>query len=266
MYVTTRAYGKRRRGMGATGVNTAGLISTGAAVATTTTISSLASGTALGSWAGPIGAGVGALVGVIAGLWAAHDARAKGAKDENTILNSAVQTFDSSLSAIFQAANSGQIAPADAQAACSQLLQTFWSSMAQYQTLPGTADASGHGANCGTYISGQTVPCSPQGAPKCDKSCTASCCVGCNDFRPAVLDAIAVFGKASGGTVNVCTVYGSKYGLAQRSGYSLTYTPPAGSTVTAALGLSGLSGGTVAGIPAWMLLLGVGAAIWVAKS
>ena len=266
MYVTTRAYGKRRRGMGATGVNTSGLISTGAAVGTSTAVSSLAAGTALGSWAGPIGAGVGALVGIIAGLWAAHNARVKGATTENQILNSAVAAFDSSLKAIFAAANSGQISPTDATSACNQLYQTYWQNIAQYQTLPGTADASHHGANCGTYTSGVTTPCTPSGGPACNKSCTAGCCVGCHDLMPAVQDAIAVFQNPKGGFINVCRVYGDKYGLQDRAQYTLTYAPPpAGASIAAAGGsiASALGGGsTVFGIPVWLLALGVAGVLY----
>ena len=253
----------RRRGLGAP-VNTGGIAASGAGTAATAAVSHLALFESIAPWAGPIGAGVGAVVGIIAALWSAHEARARGAKTENEFLNSAVTAFDGSLKTIFQAANTGQIAATDASGMLQNLLPTFWGSVAQYQHLPGTADASGGGANCGTYIAGSTQHCSPTGAPKCDKKCTASCCVGCNDLRPAVLDAIAVFQNPSGGTLNVCQVYGSGYGLNMRSSYSLTYTPPAGTTGAAASAL-GLSGSAVAGIPTWLLVLGGGAALYFAS-
>jgi hypothetical protein len=214
----------------------------------------------IASFAGPIGAGVGVLVAVIAGLWAKHEARVQGAKTENAHVNSVVQTFDQGLAAIFAAANSSDptqnISGSDAASQCEQLLAACWQQLARAQGLPGVSDNSGWGASCGSYTSGVTTPCSP-GHP-CDKSCTAGCCVGCNDLWPSILDAIAVFSNPKGGTINVCTVYSSKYGANQRSGYSLTYTPPA-----IAGGAASLFGGSVgssvfpllaAGIAAFFLL------------
>jgi hypothetical protein len=276
MYLTlgnARGIRSRRRGLGAA-VNTGGLIASGAGIATTATVSSLAAGTALGAWAGPIGAGVGAVVGIIAGLWSAHNARVKGAKTENQIVGSAVQAFDGSIKALFSAANAGQITGAGAAQACQQLLQQYWAAIAQVKGIPGTGDASGGGASCGTWPGGNTcgmvgVPGAPNG--KCGKTCTAGCCVGCLDLTPSILQAIAVFQNPAGGTISVCTVYGSGYGLSQRSSYNLAYTPPpvsavvsgtlasAGSAVDSALGLSSTS--TVAGIPTWLLLVGGAAAL-----
>jgi hypothetical protein len=184
------------------------------------------------------------------------------------------------LTAIFQAANSGQITGAQAITALQGIMPSYWQSVAQYQTLPGTADASKHGANCGTYIPGQTTACSPTGGPQCDKSCTALCCVGCRDLMPTVQYAIYLFGLPSGGALNVCTVYSSKYGANQRNSYTLTYTPPVSSATPTTPGIVGGSSGagatavslanpaaiadsTVAGIPLWMLAVGLGAA-WFA--
>ena len=204
--------------------------------------SSLVADTAAGAWAGPIGAGVGAVIGIIAGLWAAHDARVAGAKTENAAVASAVVAFDGSLKAIFQAANSGQLAPSDAVSALQQTLGYYWSSMAPYQSGPGRADASHGGAACGSV--------------KCNKSCTAGCCVGCLDLTPAITAAIGVF-QAGGGTITVPQVYGDKYGLKTRSSYTLTYTPPSvAQSVTGELAaLTSGSGGSI--LP--LLLLGVAA-------
>ena len=108
------------------------------------------------------------------------------------------------------------------------LMSAWRQAAAQFKGLPGVADASnGGGANCGTYIPGQTQACSPTGGPGCGKSCTAFCCVGCNDLMPSVQYAIYLFGLPTGGQLNVCTVYSSKYGASQRNGYTLNYTPPA---------------------------------------
>jgi len=249
------------RGLGAA-VNAGSLVATGASVGTSVGLAST-----IGVWAGPAGAAAGAIVGIIAGLWSAHNARAKGAKTENQFLNSAVTAFDGSLQAVFQQANAGQITPGEAISALQSILPAFWASVAQVQGLPGTADASNHGANCGSYISGQTTPCTPTGAPACNKSCTASCCVGCHDFFPTIQDAIAVFSRPNGGSINACQVYGDGYGLNTRAQYSLTYTPPAAGTVGSATEsvLSAVTGGaTVAGIPTWLLVLGGAAALYYA--
>jgi hypothetical protein len=213
-----------RRGLGITS-SEGGLLSTAGAVGTTVAVSSLAAGTAIGSFAGPIGAGVGALVGIIAGLFEASAQRAKDAKEENQAVNQYLPAWDQGMQAIFSAANAGTATPAECISAVQSLMSNWWQAAAQFHGLPGVADASNGGSNCGTYVSGQTTACSPTGGPQCNKACTAFCCVGCRDLYPGAQDAIAVFSKPGGGTVNICEVYGSSYGATQRNGYSLTYTP-----------------------------------------
>jgi hypothetical protein len=265
-----------------------GVLSTAAGVGTTVGVSALASGTAIGSFAGPIGAGVGALVGVIAGLFEASAARAKGATEENQAINEYLPSWDSGLQQIFAAANAGTITGAEAASLVPSLMSAWWQAAAQFKGLPGVADASGGGGNCGSYISGQTTPCTPSGGPGCDKSCTAFCCVGCHDLMPSAQDAIRILGLSQGGSVNVCTVYGSGYGATQRNGYSLSYAAPkiaapvataTGTTSTAATAaiasstvaseaaaavsaltggsISSLTTGTILGIP-WYLVVGLG--------
>ena len=209
-----------------------------------------------------IGAGIAVLTSVIAGLWAKHDARVAGAKAENAAINSAVSTWDQGMQAIFAAANSSDasqnVSGATAAQMVQQLYQTFWQKMSPLIGPPGTADNSNRGVNCGTYTPDVTQRCSP-GHP-CTSSCTASCCVGCNDLWPSSLDAISVLQSPNGGKVNVCTVYSSKYGASQRAGYTLTYTPP---TITASATAAGVassissaageveSAATAAGLPSW---------------
>ena len=201
-----------------------GVLSTGAAVGTTIGVSSVAAGTAIGSFAGPIGAGVGALVGIIAGLFSASAARAKGATEENDAVNQYLPAWDQALQEIFAQANAGAITGPQAASLVPSLMQAWWAAAAQFHGLPGVADNSNGGASCGSYTSGVTTPCSP-GHP-CTKSCTAFCCVGCNDLWPSSLDAIRLLSSGKAGSINTCTVYGSGYGATQRNGYSLTYTPP----------------------------------------
>jgi len=212
---------------------------------------SAAQGAAQGfAFGGPIGAGIGAIAGAIAGIWASHAARVKGAKTENKVVESALQAWDAGMQAIFQAANSTDpsvnIAGTYAASLVQQQYQQWWQSVCPYTKGPGAADTSGCGTNCGQGIN-PAGPCvgEPYGH-KCDKSCTASCCVGCQDLYPSMLQAVNVLNSPTGGTVQVCAVAGSSYGVSSRGGYSLTYTPPtiAGSVASAASGLlSDLTGG-----------------------
>lgn len=223
-----------------------------AATATTAIVASIGAGTSWGAAAGPIGAGVGLLVGVIAGLWAAHEARVKGATQENHAINSAVQTFDAGMKAIFAAANNsdpsqnvpGPVAAQQVQ----QLYAQFWAQMVPFTRAPGAADTSGGGANCGDTTLNPNGPC--KGTPHghmCDRSCTATCCVGCQDIYPTMLQAVGVLNSPSGGSVEVCTVFGSKYGAVERSGYTLSYNPPKLASSVSGL-LDSLTGGGSTGV------------------
>jgi len=228
-----------------------------------------ATGIAAGALTAGIGAGVAVLVGVIAGLWAAHEARVKGATAENQAINSAVQTFDAGIKAIFAAANSNNpaqnITGTQAAQQCQLLLQQFFQQMGPFTHAPGAADASNGGSNCGNGTLNPGGPCTgTEGGHQCNSACTATCCVGCQDLYPTVLQAQQVFANPSGGTVQVCTVYGSKYGAQQRSGYSLTYTPPklpvtvasaasgVVNTVESALGLTPSTPGAPATTSSWL--------------
>lgn len=227
-------WGAFHSGLGA--VNAPGLLTASAPIVSAVAapaISTAATGvaTGAGSIAGPVGAGIALLIGVIAGLWSAHNARVAGAKAENQAINSAVQTWDAGMRAIFAAANSSDftqnVSGPQAANQVEQLFSTFWQMMSPYMHAPGTADASGGGSNCGNGQIMPGDPCSgtPGGHP-CGKSCTATCCVGCADLYPSMLQAVQVLNSPTGGSVKVCTVYGSSYGAQQRAGYTLTFTPP----------------------------------------
>ena len=217
---------ERLSGLGASGPQALSVASQAAGKITTSVLTSSAAAggggagaTGIAAFAGPIGVGIAVIGSIVAGLWAAHSARAKGAKNENAAMNSAVQAFDASMRAIFDAANSNDpnkyIDANTAIQALQQTLQSYWAAMAQYSTAPGTADQSQHGANCAAVWAKPTA---------CDKSCTAGCCVGCVDLTPSINDAIAVF-QQGGGSVNVRQIFGSKYGGASRGAYTLTYKP-----------------------------------------
>ena len=226
-----------------------------AATATTTAITPFLTWAGMASWAGPIGAGVGVLIGVIAGLWAAHAARVAGAKHENQAINSAVQTWDAGLKAIFAAANSSDpsinVSGPTAAAQVQQLWSQFWAQMFPYLHAPGVADSSQGGVNCGSTTLNPAGACAgTPGGHKCDNSCTATCCVACQDLYPSMLQAIQVLNSPSGGMVQVCAIARSSYGAQARSSYSLTYNPPAiqgGAGAALTSGISSLFGGGAAG-------------------
>lgn len=217
-------------------------------------------GAAAGSLAGPIGAGVGLLVGIIAGLWAAHQARVAGAKAENQAINSAISTWDSGMKAIFAAANSSDptqnVSGPQAAQQVQQLYSQFWAAMSPYMHAPGTSDTSGGGVNCGSTTLNPAGPCmgTPGGHP-CDKSCTATCCVGCQNIFPSMLQAIQVLNSPSGGQVEVCAIARSSYGANARARYTLTYTPPTVAGV--ASGLTSLLGGGGSSGSSWLPLAAI---------
>jgi hypothetical protein len=244
------------RRLGAINQAAGSALTTGAAVGTTVAITQLAP--EIGAWAGPIGAAAGALVGIVLGLFQASAARAKGAKEENQAINEYLPAWDQGLKAIFSAANAGTATPAECISALQTLMQQWWAAAAQFHGLPGVADASNGGASCGTYTPNVTPACSPSNGPGCDKSCTAFCCIGCYDLAPSAAFAAYLFGLPTGGTLNVCTVYASKYGASQRSQYSVTYTPPAASSA----GGVAVAAATDTGIPVWALVLGGAAAAY----
>jgi len=209
-----------------------------------------------------VGAAIAVVAAVIAGLWAAHDKRVAGAKAENQAINSALSTFDASLKAVFAAANSNDptqnISAAVAQQMLPQLLQIFWQKMTPYTSAAGAADASHGGTNCGTVNTAN--PCSGMiGGHFCNDSCTATCCVGCQDLAPTIAAAMQVF-QNNGGTMTACTVSPSKYGVTARASYQLTYTPPTITAASTASGVASSAAGAVtaaetaaasAGLPSW---------------
>jgi len=204
---------------------------------------------------GPVGAVIAGVASLITGFWSAHNARVAGAKAENQIVNSAVIAFDQSLKAIFSAANASDstqaLDPATAAQQCQALYATWWQAVAPYTHGAGEADASGGGATCSILAAKQATH------NQCGKSCTAGCCVGCMDVYPAIQAAVAVF-QAGGGTMQVPTVFSSKYGVKQRAGYSLTYSP-ASIAGSAASILSALTGGSSGSSLLPIALLAIGA-------
>lgn len=164
-----------------------------------------------------------------------HAARLKGAQTENAAIPPAVQAFDQDLAEILQAVNSGAATPSQAIAALQKVDQDIYNNLKALVGKPGTAWSDSAGM-----------------AGKCDKTCTAACCVYHGDLGPVLsVSQIALGGpggkwgasdpRLSGRTVHVPTVYGSKYGGVNRPGYDITWNPPA-TPAQQAGGASGIVG------------------------
>jgi hypothetical protein len=249
--------------------------STGTSIAVAT--GAIAAGSAISIALPVIGIALGAIFG---SLWSAHEARIQGAKTENALLNSIIPTIISSVQAVFNGLNDGSVTPAQGIAALQALEQEYWQEVAQVETGPGQA---GGPSKCvtvpsaGLHITGTAAVQNPPGSNfsgygpvAMDKSCTASCAVGCMWVASWVNVGIALI-NAGGGQVTFDGVVGNKYGLSNTSPLSITYTPPAGgatgsdlsSTSGAAGVVSALTSVTILGVPLWMWLLGGIAALEV---
>lgn len=162
------------------------------------------------------------------GLLAAHDLRYKDALNENAAVVQAVGVFDNDLQAIFAALNAGQVTEQEAIQYLQQTSQQYWKYVGQYAGKPGVASRP-----CGPLQGGPVGHGACAKGPLCDKTCTAGCCVGCNDIEAAIANAIATI-QAGGGTFGVCEVFpNDKYKNSGRPGYQITYVRPDIATGTA---------------------------------
>jgi len=210
-----------------------------------------ASSAGWGAAAGPIGVAVAVGIGLIAGLMAAHALRAKQAKDENSAVNIGVNGFDADLKSIQQALASGQVDVATAIQGAQVALQNFWQLVGAH-IQPGRNGCS----------SGSACPASAP-ANYCSGSIGAACCVGCGDLNPSVLGPNGVIAAIQGtstapegpNVAHILKVFSSKYGANQRNAYTLTFTPPAAGSTTAAIEQSLAIGGSGSLLP-WLLIAG----------
>jgi hypothetical protein len=189
---------------------------------------STASGCATG---GPVGCAAGAIKGVISSViseLAQHTARLKNAKNENAAIVGVYDPFDADVAEMVSAFNNGTASASDVAQAAADVNSNIVNFMYGVggKKVPGVAWDSNVG------MSG-----------KCNKQCTAACCVYFGDIGP-VLSMINVamggpgFGwgindpryhAGSGGSVSIDVpeIFASKYGGRDRKGYSITFTPPA---------------------------------------
>jgi hypothetical protein len=203
-------------------------------------LESAAAGAAQGAKFGPIGAAVGAIAGAIAGIFGSHAARAAAAKTEDAAVNEGVAAFDAALAQLNQQFKSGALAASDVQSVISQqVMPGYWGLMTPKIQVGRNGCSSG----------GACPPPPATGNP-CTGSIGAACCVGCYDLDPSlnnpdgVFAALAGQSTASGGRYvsNIAKVYGSSYGTTARAAYTIDWTPPASSGVSASGILSDLTG------------------------
>lgn len=193
-----------------------------------------------------VGIALGALIG---SLFAAHAARVAGAKQENQVLNSLIPTVQQAVSAVFDALNKGSASAADGASALDQIKSQYWDAVSQVEHSAGQAGGPG---SCSTKYGDSKGAI---GAP-CNKSCTASCCIGCGWVENWVGEGKRII-AAGGGSKSWPTIPSNNYGLQSFPGLSISYTAPPPGSITSAGGVAGLFSGSVMGIPIWMLLAGV---------
>jgi len=171
-------------------------------------------------------------------LLAQHSLRLKDAKTENAAIPPVVAAFDADVSAIVAAYNSGQATPATCAQACAAVDANIRSSLQN-----GTVSAGGK------PIPGTAWNSTSGFAGKCDKTCTAGCCVYYGDLGPVLSLMTLVMGGAplyqqwgakdprlqltsTGAVITVPEVFASKYGGQDRPSYQITLTrPPAVASV-----------------------------------
>lgn len=182
---------------------------------------------------GPIGAGVaaiGATIKVAISDLVMHSARLKAAKSENAALQQVITAFDGDVTAITYAYNNGQADAATCIAAAKFVDNAIETNLRQSITGPG-----------GAFIPGTSWSVAVGMQGKCNKLCTAGCCVYYGVFGPVLsLMQVAMGGMgsawksgdprykamANGAVIHVPEIFGNKYGGADRPGYDISITQP----------------------------------------
>lgn len=169
-------------------------------------------------------------------LLAAHTERLHNAISENQAIPEAVAAFDKDITEIVNELARGQINAQQAIAYLDQVDSQVYSYMHSLVGKTGTAWNGGPG--------------------KCDKKCTAACCVYNNDLQPAIHGIVGAI-QQGGGTVNVPMVYppsNSSYGSFSRAAYQVNVSVP-NVLQSSVGGITGSTGGHVALV---VLLIGGG--------
>jgi hypothetical protein len=199
--------------------------------------SSAAKGFSLG---GPIGGAVGALKGAVQATineLLQHSLRLKNAKSENAAIPPVVAAYDGDLQAIVNAYNNGDASPQTCIAALQQLDANIYNQLRSGTLTAGGAPIPGTAWDDATGFAG-----------KCNKQCTAGCCVYFGDLGPPLSLAQIAMGGQGGrwgtndprwkgnGVIEVPEVFASKYGGQDRPKYTITISaPPIGAQVSTSL-------------------------------
>lgn len=181
---------------------------------------------------------VGAALKVLTSLLKAHDARLKGAKTENAVVENALPIQRQNLQAILNAVMAGAMTPSQGVQAVMQVEAAFWASLPPIG--PGVQGARSR-AQC-AQIPNADYP-GWTGSSPCDKTSTVGACIGC-DFvvNPSNKTIGLLLGKLTS-PQTLAAIPGNKYGLPAFPAVTLTYTGPgAGSGI-----LAPLTGGLVNG-------------------
>lgn len=193
--------------------NTTGALLTGSAAIGTSILTATVH---LGAAAGPVGAAIAVAAAIAAALLAAHEKRLQDAKTENQAVDQWVPVFDSFISQVVQAYNSGRISAAQAAQICQQFDNTIYNKFRSFVGQPGTAWNDQVGM-----------------AGKCNKQCTVGCCLYFGDLGPPLNNISYVLGfptgkwgqgdpRINGRTITIPKVYPSKYSPLTRDSYTVT--------------------------------------------
>jgi hypothetical protein len=161
---------------------------------------------------------VGAAIQAIgAQLLAQHQARLKGATNENNAALTIVPAFDDFVSRLVAAYKSGQLSASQTAGYLQSFDQSMYQQLRSLVGPPGTAWSDANGM-----------------AGKCDKTCTVSCCLYYSDLGPPLSLMRCILGDQSGQwgasdprinlnarTVQVPRVYPGKYSNYSRAGYTV---------------------------------------------
>jgi hypothetical protein len=186
--------------------------------------------------------GLSIITSLLGGIWQAHLVRLKNATAENTFLPELISAFDASIKTVFDQANQGAISSDVALQALASIRQSYWGQVSsfvqstkgkgtavspctttEFDPPPPNADDPGktgkHGTDASKFVG-------PWGTHCGGSTCTATCCVGCNNVEVALANCEFVFSNG-GGTAKIPAIGAemSKYGSwSGRATYSLTYT------------------------------------------
>lgn len=174
-----------------------------------------AAGTSAGIIAGSVTFGIGAVVGLAVVLWSKHEARIKGAKNEDAAMNVIAAGWKQSMQGIIAAYNSGQINDLTCAAELQQLRDLVLASAQKYNHVPGVDWSGG-----GTQAAGTRG--TKYFTAKCDKHCTVGCCLFNNIIGPGTNNAISMVTSKTVKTITIPSMASSKYGFTGAPSFQLS--------------------------------------------